>query len=170
MSYKNIIFFIVVSITILFVIELIFYLDDKKIVHDNKYKLPDTENFKYVQKDPLNVSLEQINSLNIIINDSKTSENFINVVCKELDKDGIRYLFTKNSENVDVDDAVVITLDQGYSVGPSTIIIAPYENNRLGNSDALALAAKTAFYEKGFIVDEVVSGKVSFDNKSELIN
>lgn len=116
----------------------------------------------YSQKNPINVSLEEINSMNIIINDNDCSESFINAVCQELDRDGISYSYTKNCENVDVEGAVVITLDQQYSAGPGTLIFAPLENGRLGNSDALALAAERAFYEKGFLVDGVSCGQMGF--------
>lgn len=116
----------------------------------------------YEQEDPINVSLEEINSLNIIINDNDCREDFINSVCAELDRDGIKYTFTRNCENIDVDNAVVITLDQQYMAGPATVIFAPLQNCRIGNSDALALAAQRAFYEKGFLVDGVACGQMGF--------
>ena len=116
----------------------------------------------YEQEDPINVSLEEINSLNIIINDNNCREDFINSVCEELDKDGINFLFTRNSENINVDNAVVITLDQEYMAGPATVVFAPLENGRIGNSDALALAAQNAFYEKGFLVDGIFCGQMGF--------
>ena len=46
--------------------------------------------------------------------------------------------------------------------GPATVVFAPLENGRLGYSDALALAAEKAFYEKGFLVDGVVCGQMGF--------
>jgi hypothetical protein len=101
------------------------------------------------QEDPINISIEEVNSLNIIINDNDCREEFINSVCEELDKDGIKFTFTRNGENIDVDNAVVITLDQQYMAGPGTAVFAPLENERLGYSDALAIAAQKAFYEKG---------------------
>ena len=115
-----------------------------------------------IQEDPINVSLEEINGLNIIINDSDCGESFINAVCQELDNDGIKFTYTKDCKNIDIDNAVVITLDQKYMAGPSTVILAPLENSRVGNSDALALAAQKAFYEKGFLVDRVVCGQMGF--------
>ena len=36
------------------------------------------------QEDPINISIEEINSLNIIINDNDCREEFINSVCEEL--------------------------------------------------------------------------------------
>ena len=123
---------------------------------------PDEVIVPYEQEEPINVSLEEINSLNIIINDSNCSESFITSVCEELDKDGIKFTYTTDCKNIDVDNSVIVTLDQQYSAGPSTIVIAPLENGRLGNSDALALAAKTAFYEKGFLIDGIMCGQFGF--------
>jgi hypothetical protein len=131
-------------------------LRDKIFVDDDETILP------YEQEDPINVSLEEINSLNIIINDNDCREDFINNVCSELDRDGIKYTFTRNCENIDVDNAVVITLDQQYMAGPATVVFAPLQNGRMGNSDALALAAERAFYEKGFLVDGVACGQMGF--------
>lgn len=129
---------------------------EQNFVDENEVIVP------YEQEDPINVSLEEINSLNIIINDSNCREDFINSVCEELDRDGIKFTFTRNSQNIDVDNAVVITLDQQYMAGPATVVFAPLENGRIGNSDALALAAEKAFYEKGFLVDGVACGQMGF--------
>ena len=74
----------------------------------------------------------------------------------------IKFTFTRDSENIDVDNAVVITLDQEYMAGPATVVFAPLENGRIGNSDALALAAQKAFYEKGFLVDGILCGQMGF--------
>lgn len=126
------------------------FLDDNEIIVQPK------------QEDPINVSLEEINSLNIIINDSDCREDFIKSVCEELDRDGIKFSFVKDSNGVDVTDSVIITLDQQYMAGPGTAIFAPLENGRIGNSDALALAAQKAFYEKGFLVEGVNCGQMGF--------
>lgn len=131
-------------------------LRDQIFVSDDETIIP------YEQEDPINVSLEEINSLKIIINDNDCREDFINSVCAELDRDGIKYTFTRNCENIDVDNAVVITLDQQYMAGPATVIFASLQNCRIGNSDALALAAQRAFYEKGFLVDGVACGQMGF--------
>ena len=129
---------------------------DQNFIDGNEIIVP------YEQEDPINVSLEQINSLNIIINDSNCREDFINGVCEELDRDGIKFTFSRNGENINVDSAVVITLDQQYMAGPGTVVFAPLENGRIGNSDALALAAEKAFYEKGFLVDGIACGQMGF--------
>lgn len=129
---------------------------DQVFIDENEVIVP------YEQEDPINVSLEQINSLNIIINDSNCREDFINSVCEELDRDGIKFTFTRDNENINVDNSVVITLDQEYMAGPATVVFAPLENGRIGNSDALALAAQKAFYEKGFLIDGILCGQMGF--------
>lgn len=115
-----------------------------------------------VLEDPISVSLDEVNSMNIIINDNDCSDIFMENIYNKLQEDGIIFSTTKNSENINVDDAVVITLDQQYISGPGMVILAPYDNDRLGNSDALALAANTAFYENGFFTDGIESGKRGF--------
>jgi len=117
----------------------------------SEYTQPYTE-------DPINVSLNEINEMNIIFNNSECSEKFMENIYTKLDNDGIKYNVSKKNNNIDVDNSVVITLDQLYMSGPNTLVIAPYENDRLGNSDALAIAANTAFYEKGFLTSDIECG------------
>lgn len=119
------------------------------------------------RKDSINVSLQDINSLNIIINDANCLGDFMNDVCQQLEQDGIKFTYTTDCKDIDVNDAVVITLDQQYMAGPGTVIFAPLENERFGNSDALALAAKSAFYEKGFQVESVACGQMGFRQKED---
>lgn len=122
-------------------------------------------------EDSIKVSIDDINSLNIIINDDNCMGDFINSVCQELDIDGIKFTFTAESKDVDVDDAVVITLDQQYMAGPGMLVFAPYENGGNNNSDALALAAQTAFYDKGFLMDNIACGQLGFrENKDGSIS
>lgn len=111
---------------------------------------------------PIKVNLKDINDLNIILNDADCSNTFFTAVCTELEDKGIVFSVTKNCNNIDVEDSLIITLDQQYSAGPDTLILAPYENNRNDNSDALALAMKSGFYKNGFFVGEISCGKNGF--------
>ena len=86
-------------------------------------------------------------SMNIIINDNDCSDSFFTEVCSILIEEGIVFSTTKKCNGIDVDGSTVITLDQQYMAGPATVIFAPLQNCRIGNSDALALAAERAFYE-----------------------
>ena len=110
----------------------------------------------------INVSLSDINNLNIIINDDDCISEFIDSIYKRLEKHGIRFSRTSFCEEIDVSDGVVITLDQSYVSGPETLILAPLENKRLSNSDALTLAANVAFKNNGFVVDSIVCGQMGF--------
>lgn len=123
---------------------------------------PDEIIFEPKQEDPINVSLEEVNAMNIILNDSNCMDDFMNSVCEQLDRDGIKFSYTKDCKDIDVDGAVVITLDQQYMAGPGTVVFAPLENRRNGNADALALATEKAFYEKGFLVDGIACGQMGF--------
>lgn len=96
------------------------------------------------------VSLEQINDLNIIINDNGCDDNFIADVCWRLDKNGVKYNFSQNNEAINVDNSVVISIDQEYITdvkfeqGIGAQIIAQYANNN-NDSDALAIAMSKCF-------------------------
>lgn len=154
------------------------YLDDlqevtkpsETITHEKiEFNLPSIDANEFIwensdssQKEPISVSLADINNLNIIINDADCMHDFVNSVCQELETAGIKFTYTSDCRNIDSDGAVVITLDQQYMAGPGTTVFAPLENGRIGNSDALALAAEKSFYEKGFIVDGIACGKMGF--------
>ena len=110
-----------------------------------------------------NVSLEDINQMNIILNDGDCSDAFFQEVVDYLEKDGIHVQATKHCVGITQDNSTVITLDQQYSAGRSTLIFAPYDNTRLGNSDSLAIATHAAFEQNGFFVSDILCGKVGFE-------
>jgi hypothetical protein len=61
------------------------------------------------------------------------------------------------------DNSIVITLDQQYISGPGMVIVAPYQNGRDDNSDALALSMQAGFNELGFFADEIQCGKTGYE-------
>lgn len=115
-----------------------------------------------VTEDPINIDINELNKLNIIINDNDCSDTFMESIYNSLEEDGIKFSTAKNSDNINIDKSVVITLDQQYISGPGMLVIAPYNNERLGNSDALALACDASFYENGFFTDGIECGKKGF--------
>lgn len=115
-----------------------------------------------ILEDAVEGDLDQINKLNIIIDDGDCSDAFIAEVHDELEKDGIKFKKSNKANNINYDNSVVITLDQQYVSGPGVLVIAPRDNKRIGNSDALALAMDTALYEKGFITDGIECGVRGF--------
>ena len=110
----------------------------------------------------LDISENDINKLNIIIDDSDCSDTFFDEVCSTLSEDGIKYKISKNGENVNVGNAVVITLDQQYSSGYESIVFAPYDNARIGDSDALTLSMYAAFKQKDVSINNILCGKVGY--------
>lgn len=112
--------------------------------------------------EPINVSLDDINNLNIVINDADCSNTFFTELCQKLEEDGISFTTTNGCQDVNVDNSVVVTLDHQYASGPNTLVLAPYENGRSGNSDALALAMNTGFYENGFFTEGIICGKSGY--------
>lgn len=109
-----------------------------------------------------NTTLEEINNMNIIINDDDCSDTFFNAVTDKLREDGIVFTTTKNEVDINQNNSTIITLDQQYSAGPGTIIFAPYDNARVGQSDSLALAMQASFHQNGFIGNDIVTGKAGF--------
>ena len=110
----------------------------------------------------LEVSSDDINDMNIIINDSNCSDVFFNDVCDKLKEDGLEFTITSNNDGINQDNSVVITLDQQYSSGEATLIFAPYNNTRLGYSDSLTLSMQKAFLQNGFFADDLSVGKFGF--------
>lgn len=108
------------------------------------------------------VSQNSINELNIIINDCDCSDTFFEDVCSKLYDGGLRFKTTKNNSDVNHANSVVITLDQQYSSGFDTLIFAPYDNTKIGDSDSLALAMQTSFKQGGLNADKILCGKVGY--------
>ena len=112
---------------------------------------------------PISISVEQVNDLNIIINNKNCSDSFVSGIAEELLEDGINVTWTENLNEIDTTDSLVITLDQQYISGPGMVIIAPYQNGRNDNSDALALAMQAGFNEQGFFADEIQCGRTGYE-------
>lgn len=126
-------------------------------LNDNFPLIP--ENDIYTEDDNrLSVSLDEINSLNIIINDNNCSNNFFNEVCNKLNEDGIKFTAVEGNEKINEEADIVITLDQQYMAGPDTVVFAPYSNNQKNNSDVLTLALNTSFDEYGFFMAPIACG------------
>ncbi len=108
------------------------------------------------------VGIDKINDLNIIINDSDCSDSFIADVCEDLENSGLAFTATQNSEDINYDGSVIITLDQQYSSGSDTVIFGPYSNTRLGHSDALTISMKAALEKNDIAVGDILCGQVGF--------
>lgn len=101
-------------------------------------------------------------SMNIIINDNDCSDSFFVEVCTLLNEDGIVFNTTRKCNGIDIDGSTVITLDQQYNSGNSTMIFAPFDNARTGYSDSLALSMQAAFNQNGLIINKLYCGKVGY--------
>ncbi|MBQ8132235.1 MAG: hypothetical protein IJ193_07070, partial [Bacilli bacterium] len=71
-----------------------------------------------IQEKPVETTLDQVNSLNIVIDDNDCSDTFMADIYEKLEEDGIQFKKSRKGNNVDVNDGVVITLDQQYMAGP----------------------------------------------------
>lgn len=117
--------------------------------------------------EPINVSIDSINDMNIIINDSDCSDTFFNEICSFLSSHDLKFDITRNCVDIDEDDCTIITLDQQYNSGFGSLIYAPFNNTRLGYSDSLALAMKAAMEQNKIVVDDIISGRVGFRRDEE---
>lgn len=113
-------------------------------------------------QEKIEVSLDDINKLNITINDNDCSNYFMRAVCDKLEQFGIKYAYSSHEDNISNDSHVVITLDQQYVSGPKLCVIAPYDNISFANSDALAVSLDVAFRSAGISTNGVVCGKRGF--------
>lgn len=128
----------------------------------NKIQNENSINSLFLEEDPLEVSLDSVNDMNIIINDSDCSDSFFEDVCSYLSSYGLKFDITRNCIDINEEDCTVITIDQQYNSGYGSLIFAPFNNARLGYSDSLALAMKAAMEKNQIIVDDIMSGKVGF--------
>ena len=117
------------------------------------------------------VSLNELNSLNIIINDDNCRDNYVNEICDILQKDGIKFKLVNGSTNLKEDNSIIITLDQQYVAGYAAIVFAPLINNGKDNSDALVLSASAAFKKNGIFIDGISCGQIGFreNEKGEIV-
>lgn len=110
----------------------------------------------------IDILLEDIKKLKVIFNDCDCNNTFFEDVCCQLKKDGILFSETNLCKGIDVSDAIVITLDQQYASGTETFILGAYDNERVGDSDALALSIQAAFLENNILVDTIICGKTGY--------
>ena len=108
------------------------------------------------------VSIDDINSMNLILNDNDCSDTFFQDITNQLREDGVQLTITRDGNNINENNSTIITLDQQYSAGPGTLIFAPYNNTRVGQSDSLALAMNAAFAQNGFTVGEILCGQIGY--------
>lgn len=115
----------------------------------------------------IEVPIQSINDLSIIINDHECSDSFFEAVCNRLDEKGVQYSISHLGNDINVDHSVVVTLDMQYCGGDHTMIFAPYDNARLGQSDSLSLAMYAAFLQNRFTIKELSNGKIGFREDEE---
>ena len=125
---------------------------------ENLFDEPD----KVLDGEKKKITLDDLNSLNIIINDSDCSNAFMNAICENLIEKGLKFQYSNNENNFTTDHAVIISLDQQYISGPKMAILAPYKNGRNDKSDQLALAANAAFQNVGVETVGIYCGKKGF--------
>ena len=119
---------------------------------------------------PSNIHMDSndINELNIILNNDNCNNDFFQEVCDHLKEDGIVFQVTNKGNDINHINSTVITLDQDYSEGNDTIVFAPYNNTRIGQSDSLALSMYSAFDQNGFILGNILCSKIGYNDNKEV--
>jgi hypothetical protein len=108
------------------------------------------------------ISKDEINQMNIILNDNDCSDSLFQGVCDKLEEDGVIFRTMSSVNSINEDNATIITLDQQYSSGAGTLIFAPFDNTKIGYSDSLALAMQAAFQQNGFFADSILCGMIGY--------
>ena len=133
---------------------------NSEYIQTHTQKQPTVEDL--VPQFSVEMSIDDINDMNIIINDDDCSDTFFQGVVDQLKEDGLEITVTEDSNGVNQNNATVVTLDQQYSSGPGTVIIAPYDNLRVGHSDSLALSMQAAFQQNGYFADTISCGQAGY--------
>ena len=108
------------------------------------------------------IPVEEIESLNVIIQNNDCGDSFFQKVCDILEEDHIPFKEVSGPLWEDIDNSTIVTLDMQYSAGSGTLIFAPVDNTRAGYSDSLALAMKAGLKESGIENLYIVSGMTGF--------
>lgn len=116
------------------------------------------------------ISSNILNDFNIVLNDNNCSDNLFYEICEYLTNDGIKFATAKGELNINKDNTVIITLDQQYNSGSNIIFFAPYNNTRLGSSDVLTIAMKSAFDTNNSVKNDIMCGKLGFEDNNGNVN
>ncbi len=108
------------------------------------------------------IDMNDINEMNVVLNDNNCSDSFFSSICDYLERDGVRFIATKNDSNLPTDNGIIITIDQQYSSGTNSLVFAPFSNTRFGFSDSFALAMRAGMLENGCQVASLIGGKVGY--------
>ena len=131
----------------------------------NQYICTDATGNQYIQ-----LSLDDINRLNLVINDNECGNFFIEQICEKLIEFGVSFSFSNHENNLPLSNAVVVTLDQQYVSGPNISVIAPYYNKINSDSDTLALSMYAAFKSKGNGIDGIYCGRRGYRQSADGIS
>lgn len=116
----------------------------------------------------LTTSIDKINDSELIIlHNSNCDEKFFIAVCEYLKCTDLIFITNRDTEQVKCNRGILISLDLDYNIGNHTMIFAPLDNDRKGNSDLLTLSMYAAFNHRDFEVNGIHSGKVDIGDGDE---
>lgn len=98
----------------------------------------------------VNVSIDDINQLGVILNDNDCGNSFFKNICSSLEEYGLEFEISNHNDNIQCDNATVITLDQQLSYGEETFLIGPCQDGTANKSEALLKATQVTFANRGW--------------------
>lgn len=101
------------------------------------------------------VSIDDINELNLIFNDNDCGNAFFNEFCETLKRQGLQFTTSKQNDNLMYDNATVVTLDQQMIAGESVAFIGPCQAGTANHSEALLKSMQMTFHQRGWDTDSL---------------
>ena len=98
----------------------------------------------------MNVSIDDINQLGVILNDNDCGNSFFKNICSSLEEQGLEFEISDHNDNIQYDNATVITLDQQLSYGEETFLIGPCQDGTASKSEALLKATQVTLANRGW--------------------
>lgn len=101
------------------------------------------------------VSIDDINDLNLIFNDNDCGNAFFSEVCESLKDKGLQFTTSKQNDNLIYENATVITLDQQMIAGEGVAFIGPCQAGTANHSEALLKSMQMTFHQRGWDTDSL---------------
>lgn len=101
------------------------------------------------------VSINDINDLNLIFNDNDCGNAFFNEICEALKNKGLQFTTSKQNDNLMYEKATVITLDQQMIAGEGVAFIGPCQAGTANHSEALLKSMQMTFHQRGWDTDSL---------------
>ena len=119
-----------------------------------------------ISENSIDVSTNDINQLNLIINDNDCGNAFFENFCHSLESQGIEFLTSRANDNLDYENSTVITLDQQMVTGEGIALVGPQKDGTANHSEALLMSMLVTLHNDGWETNAIagISQYQSLDN------